>query len=210
MVPALFRFDDVHVLDGAHEILRGVDLCIPDSGITVVTGPSGSGKSTLLRLCNRLEVPTTGRVEFRGTPLDDLDPIDLRRRVGMVFQRPTPFPGTVEQNLREAADLGDDQVGDLLERVGLTPELATRDAQTLSGGEAQRMCLARTLATGGEVVLADECTSSLDAASTDVVERTVRRLAEGGVSIVWVTHDVAQAERIADHRIRIAEGRRVD
>jgi putative ABC transport system ATP-binding protein len=209
-VSALFEFDDVHVRDGDQEILRGVTLVVPEGGVTVLTGPSGSGKSTLLRLCNRMEVASSGQLLFRGRPLMDLDPIELRREVGMVFQRPTPFPGTVADNLRAAADLDDAQVDALLARVALDPELASRDALTLSGGEAQRVCMARTLATGCAVLLADECTSSLDAEASAVVERTARRLADEGDTVVWVTHDEQQAARLGDHRVRIEEGRIVD
>jgi putative ABC transport system ATP-binding protein len=209
-VPALFELVDVHVRDGDHEILRGVSTAIPRGGVTVITGPSGSGKSTLLRLCNRLVVASAGQLRLDGVDLMSIDPIELRRRVGMVFQRPTPFPGTVADNLREAAPLDAAAVERLLARVGLDPSLAHRDALALSGGEAQRMCIARTLATGCEVLLADECTSSLDAAATEVVEGTARRLADEGDTVVWVTHDEAQADRLADHRIRIEEGRVVD
>lgn len=209
-MPALFEFDDVRVRDGDREILRGVDLRIPVGGITVLTGRSGSGKSTLLRLCNRLEVASSGTLRYRGHDLSDVDPIRLRREVGMVFQRPTPFPGTVADNLRAAATLDDDEVRALLARVGLSADLAERDALTLSGGEAQRMCMARTLATGCRVILADECTSSLDAEATEVVERTTRRLAEDGDTVIWVTHDEAQSARMADRRVRIDEGRIVD
>ena len=118
----------------------------------MVQGPSGSGKSTLLRLLNRLEVATSGSITFRGDDLMSLDPIELRRRVGMVFQRPTPFPGTVRDNLL-AADpaLDDEGIAALVGRVGLPVDLVDRDAMVLSGGEAQRMCMARTLATGCEV-----------------------------------------------------------
>ena len=207
---ALFEFVDVHVRDGDQQILRGVTVDIPRGGITVITGPSGSGKSTLLRLCNRLVVASEGSIRFRGTDLMAIDPIELRRRVGLVFQRPTPFPGTVVDNLRVAAQLDDTAATALLERVGLDGALLGREARTLSGGEAQRMCLARTLATGCEVVLADESTSSLDPDATEVVERTARRIADDGDTVLWVTHDPAQADRLADHRVHVEEGRVVD
>ncbi len=99
----LFEFDDVEVSFGDARALDGISLTVPDDGVTVLLGASGSGKSTMLRLCNRLEVPTAGRVLFRGTDIMDLDPLSLRRRVGMVFQRPTLFPGTVIENLRVAS-----------------------------------------------------------------------------------------------------------
>jgi len=207
----LFELHDVHVADGDQQILRGVDLQVNERGITVVQGPSGSGKSTLLRLLNRLEVASSGSITFRGDDLMDLDPIELRRRVGMVFQRPTPFPGTVSDNLLAADPLLDDVgIAALMDRVGLPVDLVERDAMVLSGGEAQRMCMARTLATGCEVLLADECTSSLDAAATSAIEATARALAADGDTVVWVTHDEGQADRLADHRVRVEEGRVVD
>lgn len=203
----LFELTDVRVHEGGREILRGVTTTIPEGGITVLTGPSGSGKSTLLRLCNRLAVPSSGTVRLRGRDLMTIDPVELRRRVGMVFQRPTPFPGTVWDNLRAAATVARSDAITLLDQVGLGSELLDQEATSLSGGEAQRMCLARTLATGGDVVLADECTSSLDAAASAVVEQAARALAERGHTIVWVTHDEAQADRLADHRRHLEQGR---
>jgi putative ABC transport system ATP-binding protein len=173
-----------------------------------VVGPSGSGKSTLLRLCNRLEAPTSGMVRFRGDDVAGLDPRDLRRRVGMVFQRPTPFAGSVRDNLRIARpDLSDEEAKDVLDRADLTPALLERPAHELSGGEAQRMCLARTLVTGPEVLLMDEATSSVDARSRRALEDMTRALAHGGVPVVWVTHDLAQARRLADHVMVLKAGR---
>jgi putative ABC transport system ATP-binding protein len=206
----LFSFEDVWVGGEGLQILNGVNACVAEGGITGVSGPSGSGKSTLLRLCNRLEVPSRGTVRYRGTDLAALDPVALRREVGMVFQRPTPFPGTVLENLRAAAELSEDEAAASLRRVGLDTELLDRDALTLSGGESQRMCLARTLATGCEVLLADEITSALDPESATVLERLARELASNGTTILWVTHDLAQRDRIADRVLRVEEGRIVD
>ncbi|MFM7068255.1 MAG: ATP-binding cassette domain-containing protein, partial [Actinomycetes bacterium] len=173
--------------------------------------PSGSGKSTLLRLCNRLVVPTSGTVRYRGVPLDSLDPVTLRRQVGMVFQRPTTFDGTCFDNLRAATRRGDTldlaAAAALLRRVGLHPDLLDRDAAVLSGGEAQRLCVARTLATGCGALLADEPTSSLDPEATATLEALARELADTGIPVVWVTHDTAQAERLADHRLSVDGGR---
>jgi putative ABC transport system ATP-binding protein len=197
--------------DGETTVLEDVDVVVPDDGITVVSGPSGSGKSTLLRMCNRLAVPTTGRILLRGRPLDELDPVALRRQVGMVFQRPTVFDGTCHDNLRAACarnePLSTAQAQIAMSRVGLDPELLDRDAKVLSGGEAQRLCLARTLTTGCEVLLADEPTSALDHEATDVLEQLARELADGGMPVLWVTHDRAQADRLADHRLTVEEGR---
>ena len=203
----LFTFDDVWLRAEDRDILRGVTTTIAEQGITVIRGRSGSGKSTLLRLCNRLEVPTSGRILFRRDDLLSIEPVQLRRRVGMVFQRPTPFPGTVLENLLAAAPMTPEQAEHHLERVGLPADLLERDALTLSGGEAQRMCLARTLATGCEVLLADEITSSLDPEATSRLEQLGKELSTAGTTVLWVTHDDEQARRMADHLIRIEGGR---
>jgi putative ABC transport system ATP-binding protein len=194
------------VIDDA-VILEGIDLAIADAGITVVVGPSGAGKSMLLRLLNRLEVPTSGDVRFRGSSVSGLDPLALRRRVGMVFQRPAPFPGTVRDNLLVADPGADDEA--LLAALAdarLGPEYLDRDADELSGGEAQRMCLARTLVTGPEALLMDEPTSALDRDATRGLERTARRLATAGRPLVWVTHDLEQCERLADAVVVLIDG----
>jgi len=206
--PPLFAFEDVRLELGGRTILSGVDLCVVDGCITVLAGPSGAGKSTLLRLCNRLAVPTTGRVRFRGEDIAALEPLSHRRRVGMVFQRPATFPGTVRDNLAVACpDLDDEAASDVLDRAGLDRSFLDRRADDLSGGEAQRMCLARTLATGPEVLLLDEPTSSLDPLTSKDLEAQVRELAEADVAIVWVTHDLAQADRIAGELHVVVAGR---
>ena len=207
----LFEMDHVGLIDGGTVVLADVCANVAEGGITVLTGPSGSGKSTLLRLFNRLTVPTSGIVRFRGDPLDQLDPVALRRQVGMVFQRPTTFDGTCLDNLQAACAprevLTHDDAAAMVARVGLNPEIVDRDSRVLSGGEAQRLCLARTLVTNCEVLLADEPTSSLDAASASVLERLARELADSGMTVVWVTHDDAQADRLVDHHLRIENGR---
>ncbi len=205
---AIFRLVDVHVGFGERVVLDGVDLEVAPGMATVLTGPSGSGKTTLLRLCNRLEVPTSGRVLFRGEDVATLDPLALRRRVGMVFQRPTLFAGTVRDNLLVARPDGDEEGRRaVLERVGLPPSLLASTGDTLSGGEAQRACLARTLLTDPEVLLMDEPTSSLDAAATGVLEDLTAELVAGGLTVLWVSHDLAQVRRIADERVVLLDGR---
>ncbi len=204
----LFAFEDVVVERDGVRALNRLTAALPSSGVTAVFGPSGSGKSTMLRLCNRLEIPTTGRVFFRGADITDLDPLQLRRQVGMCFQRPTPFPGTVADNLRVADPRATEpQMQDVLARVALTGSWLDRDASALSGGEAQRMCLARTLIARPEVLLLDEPTSSEDAAAAKVIEHAVRELADEGMSALWVSHDFAQVRRIADWLLRIEDGR---
>lgn len=199
----LFSFTDVTVHGYGRDRLSAVNVVIDDSGVTAVTGPSGCGKSTLLRLCNRLVAPDSGRVEFRGADLADLDVLQLRRAVGLVQQRPVAFPGTVRSNLLAARprDPSDSELEETLARVGLAPEVLGRDAKELSGGELQRVCLARTLLTGPAVLLLDEPTSSLDEENSLRVERTVMELVAGGLRALWVTHDKVQADRIAENVI---------
>jgi len=176
--------------------------------VTVVAGPSGAGKSTLLRLCNRLEVPTAGRVRFRGDDVAGLDPLHLRRRVGMVFQRPTPFAGTVRDNLLVAEPgLSETGAAAALERAELDTGFLDRPAHELSGGEAQRLCLARTLVTGPEVLLMDEPTSALDPQATAALEHLGRSCADDDVPVVWVTHDLDQMRRLADRVMVLVDGR---
>jgi putative ABC transport system ATP-binding protein len=202
-----FEFDRVTVRRASRRVLDEVTASIPAAGITVRSGPSGAGKTILLRLCNRLEIPQEGTVRYRGQPLDELDPLVLRRRVGMVFQRPTPFPGTVADNLAVAyPDAGAAEMSAALKRVALDPGLLAQDARTLSGGELQRMCLARTLVTQPETLLLDEPTSALDARPKQVFETTARELAAQGITIIWVTHDSAQAGRVADRIYQLRDG----
>ncbi|MBN1174752.1 MAG: ATP-binding cassette domain-containing protein, partial [Micromonosporaceae bacterium] len=153
-------------------------------------------------------VPTTGRVRYHGRDLATVDPLWLRRQVGMVFQRPTPFPGTVRDNLEAAVpNAGPDQLRQALELAALDESWLERDATALSGGEAQRVCLARTLVQSPQVLLLDEPTSALDEAATRLLERAVRRLADTQTAVVWVSHDPDQVRRTADRVLRIEHGR---
>jgi putative ABC transport system ATP-binding protein len=205
---AVFEFEQVTVVRGGRRILDGLTTRIPAAGITVITGPSGAGKTTLLRLCNRLDIPDAGIIRYRGQRLDDLDPLVLRRRAGMVFQRPVPFPGAVAANLAEALPgITGEAMTAALERVALDPGLLGQEARTLSGGELQRVCLARTLVTGPETLLLDEPTSALDAQPKLLFEQAAKDLAAAGITIIWVTHDDAQAGRVADRVYELRDGR---
>lgn len=206
----LFTFEDVTVTLEGSQVLRDVTAQIPPGGVTAVVGPSGAGKSTLLRLCNRLEVPTSGRVRHLGRDLAELDTLELRRQVGMVFQRPTLFGGTVADNFAVAApDSDPDQRHRALTQAALDTEYLERRADTLSGGEAQRVCLARTLLTGPRALLLDEPTSALDAGPKRAFEQTAIALAGNGIPIVWVSHELEQVQRVADHVLVLDRGRLV-
>ena len=177
-----------------------------------IVGPSGSGKTSLLRLLNRLDEPTSGTVFLNGADYRQLAPRDLRRRVGMVTQRPYLFPGTVAENLRfgprqRGEELADDQVDELLGGVGLVA-YAARNVANLSGGEAQRVSFARTLANAPEMLLLDEPTSALDDDAKAEVEGLMQQIVrERGLSCVLVTHDTAQAARLAKRALVFEAGR---
>ena len=187
-------------------MLLDVTLSIP-SGSTALLGPSGSGKSTLLRLLNRLADPDEGTVRFHGSDVRELDPLALRRRVGLVPQLPAPVPGSVADNVCFGPRLHGEDVdpGPPLRLAGLDRSFAERDASRRSVGELQRVMLARALALEPEVLLLDEPTASLDSAATAAVEDALRNLHE--VSLVLVTHDRGQAERLADRTIELEAGR---
>ena len=182
------------------------------SGATAVLGPSGSGKSTLLRLLNRLSDPDAGTVRYRGDDVRSLDPLELRRRAVLVPQLPAPLPGAVADNVRYGPKLAGREVDPepLLEMAGLGADFADRDAGRLSVGEQQRMMLARALALDPEVLLLDEPTAALDEEAKEGVEQTLADLrGRSGLSLVLVTHEAAQAERLAERVVRLAEGRMV-
>ena len=189
-------------------ILTSIDLTVPVNGVTVLAGPSGAGKSTLLRLLNRLDDPLAGEIRWRDRSLAEWAPTELRRQVAMVFQRAPIFPGTVLDNLRVALpEVDAERAVHVLEHVGLDAALVDQEADTLSGGEAQRMCVARALLTDPVVLLADEPTAALDRTARRTVEDLGRSLADSGVGVIWVSHDTDQLRRLADHVIVLAGGR---
>ncbi len=203
----LYDFENVTVSRNGTTILHGVTASVPEGGVTGIVGPSGSGKTTLLRLCNRLEVPASGTVRFRGADIAAMDPLELRRRAGMVFQKPTMFPGTVRDNLLVALPTADEaQLEAALRRAELESSFLDRTGDDLSGGEAQRACVARTLIADPEVMLFDEATSSIDAGPKTRLEEAARHIAAEGMAVLWVTHDLEQAQRLADHLLVVLDG----
>jgi putative ABC transport system ATP-binding protein len=208
---ALFSFRDVYVERSdqngqVRAVLRGVTIEVPAAGISCIVGPSGSGKTTLLRLLNRLEEPTRGTIALRGVPLDALDPMAVRRRVGMVLQTPVMLPGTVRDNLEAGLRLQGRTApdpGGWLERVGLSRQMLERDARSLSGGEKQRVSLLRTLMTEPEALLLDEVTASLDESSAAMIEALI---VDSGLPALWVSHDTDQVRRVASRVYRLEGG----
>jgi len=220
---SLIEYRNVRVDGDDGPIVSGFSAEVPAGRLTVIVGPSGAGKTTLLRLLNRLDDPDGGEVLFNGRNVRSYDVLDLRRRVQVVGQVPVTFPGTVADNLGQlylppprhdagsagngaAADGADDPRA-LLARVGLDPALATREADRLSVREAQRLCLARSLALHPEVLALDEPTSALDTASKAGIVALIAGLAEGGLTVVMVTHDPAHAD-LADHVVTVEPFRR--
>lgn len=191
-------------------ILSELSFSIITGERVAVYGPSGAGKSTLIRLLNRLDEPTSGTVLLEGQDYREVPPRKLRRRLGLVMQRPYLFPGTVAENIRygptaHGEDMGDDEIASLLAGVDLEG-YANRDVSNLSGGEAQRVSLARTLANKPEVLLLDEPTSSLDQAAQREVEETILSVLESQqVTCILVSHDPRQVKRLAE-RVLLLQG----
>ncbi len=192
-------------------LVAGASFEVRKGETLAIVGPSGSGKSSLLRLLNRLDEPTSGTVYLDGTDYRQIPPRELRRRVGMVLQRPFLFPGKVADNLQfgpkqRGLTLTPAQMQELLSGVGLSG-LESRDVSNLSGGEAQRVSFARALANSPEALLLDEPTSALDDAAKRDVETLILRIGqEQGIPCVLVTHDVAQAARLAERGLVLEGG----
>lgn len=205
---AVLALEEVCVVRGDVTVLSDVSAAIAPGRCTAIAGPSGAGKSTLLRLLDRLEEPTAGRVLLHGRALPSYDVLEVRRRVGLVQQAPVLLGETVLEDLRVGRPaLTEPEALDLLGRVGLAEQSLERRTATLSGGEAQRLCLARALAVAPEVLLLDEPTSALDAVAAMAVERVVRALVADGLTAVLVSHDLRQAQRLADDVIVLRSGR---
>ena len=208
------RVRDLAVFYGDFQALGGINLDIARNKITALIGPSGCGKSTLVRCFDRMNdlIPSsrmTGSIRFEGQELvgPDVDPVPLRRRIGMVFQKPNPFPKSIYQNVVFGARINgyqgdmDDLVERSLRRAALWDEVKhdlKKNALTLSGGQQQRLCIARTIAVEPQVILMDEPASALDPVATLKIEDLMRELAEI-YTIVIVTHNMQQAARVSDY-----------
>lgn len=201
---------------GTHHVLKDISIAVPENEVLAFIGPSGCGKSTFLRCLNRLHEETKsaraeGRILFRGQDIQskDVDPVALRRNIGMVFQKPVPFAGlSILENahiglklngLRNKTELKD-RAEAALKKAALWNEVENKlDAPgtSLSGGQQQRLCIARSLAVEPQVLLMDEPTSALDPISTASIEELVKELKKS-VTVVIVTHNMQQAQRVAD------------
>ncbi|WP_083552470.1 ATP-binding cassette domain-containing protein [Syntrophotalea acetylenivorans] len=196
-------------------VLRDVDLTLVAGQITVIIGPSGGGKSTLVRLLNRLEEPSSGEILLNGRNIRLHDPLQLRRKVALVAQKPFVFNGSVLDNLQRpfifqgdkppAAE--DSRLLELLALCQLSAEWLQRDARSLSVGQQQRLCLARSLAMGPEVLLLDEPTSALDRPTVNSLASSLRKACrKWQLAVLLVTHDLHLAKTIADHLAYLEDG----
>jgi len=221
MVPALDRdlvieTKDVNVWFNSHHVLKGVNLRFPRNSVTALIGPSGCGKSTFIRTLNRMHellpgAKLAGEVLLDGSDMygAQIDPVNVRLRVGMVFQKPNPFPSmSIGENVISGLRLSNTKVNDkndLMEdaliKAGLWNEVKDRlksSAGSLSGGQQQRLCIARSLVLNPEVILMDEPCSALDPGSTRRIEETIAELSSD-VTVVIVTHNMQQALRVSDY-----------
>ena len=218
------RGDDGLILSGVgvekdgRTLLAGIDLSIPDQAFCALIGPSGAGKSSLLRLLNRLDDPSRGSITWRGQPLDSIPVKELRRRIGFVFQKSAMFPGSVADNLlaplRIAGSLptdADTRARTALDRAGLPASLLTRTAGELSGGEQQRLAVARALMTRPEVLLLDEPTASLDVESAEhLIALFIRLREQDQLTLVMVSHRLEEARACASQVVMLEAGRIVE
>jgi polar amino acid transport system ATP-binding protein len=213
--PAI-EMQELHKSFGDNEVLRGIDLSVQGGDVVCIIGASGSGKSTMLRCVNRLEEPTSGRILIEGVEITDPDcDIDaVRRRIGMVFQSFNLFPHlTVLRNLtvaqrkvlKRSKDEAESIAREMLDRVGLAEKIGAYPAH-LSGGQQQRVAIARSLCMKPDMMLFDEATSALDPELVGEVLEVMRSLAEEGMTMLVVTHEMGFARRVADRVLFIDKG----
>jgi phosphate transport system ATP-binding protein len=210
---AVFDVRDLHVFYGTFRAVKDVSLTIPQNEITALIGPSGCGKTTMLRCLNRMNdliegARVEGRILYHGVDLYEpgVDPVEVRRRVGMVFQKPNPFPKSIYDNVAFGPKVAgfrgkmDDLVEESLRRAALWDEVKDKLGEsgiTLSGGQQQRLCIARAIATRPDVILMDEPCSALDPIATLRIEELMHELV-ADYTIVIVTHNMQQAARVSD------------
>jgi phosphate transport system ATP-binding protein len=209
----VFDIDDLSVFYGTFRAVRNVNLDIRENEITALIGPSGCGKTTVLRCLNRMNdlvegARVEGKVNYHGVDLYDqaVDPVEVRRRIGMVFQKPNPFPKSIHDNIAFGPKIAgmkvnmDDLVEECLHRAALWDEVKDKlkgSAMALSGGQQQRLCIARAIATRPDVILMDEPCSALDPVATSKIEDLMQELVSD-YTIVIVTHNMQQAARVSD------------
>ncbi|WP_422121989.1 phosphate ABC transporter ATP-binding protein [Planococcus sp. X10-3] len=213
--PAI-HFNDVNYSIDGNQILRGITGSFPEGKITTLVGPSGAGKTTLLKLCNGLLSPDSGDIYIKDQRIDSFEPVELRRKVGIALQSAPMVSGTVYENLAlplelQGKKLEEEQAESLLHDVGLDGKFLERKTNDLSGGQRQKVSIARTLVNKPEILLLDEITSSLDRTSLKEVEELIALInRKFGTTIIWITHNLQQALDIGDFSWVMMDGEVVE
>lgn len=209
----LYQLQDVSLSKGGKEILKNININIANGDRVSVIGPSGSGKSSLLRLLSSLDSPSSGRILYMGEDIEHKEPMEYRKKVRYVFQKPYLFGSTVRDNLTfcynlEKCEPNYDRIYYLMDRFNIPYEFLDKSRDSLSGGEQQRIALVRSLLVEPEVLLLDEVTASLDFANSLLVEEYMIELnEEKGITAILVTHDMDQAKRWGGDTIYLEEGK---
>lgn len=200
-----YSIEDIH-------ILRGITGSFPKGKITTLVGPSGAGKTTLLKLCNGLLSADAGEIYIEDRPIGSFEPVELRRKVGIALQSAPMVGGTVYENLAlpmelQKNKLPEKEAEELLHDVGLDKNFLHRNISGLSGGQRQKVSIARTLVNKPDILLLDEITSSLDQASLKEIEELIAKInRKYGTTIIWITHNLQQALEIGDYTWVMMEG----
>ena len=209
-------FQNVSMKRGEQQVLKRISGQFPQGKVTTLVGPSGAGKSTLLKLCNGLLSPDEGSITILGKPLEDWEPVELRTRVSMALQSAPMISGTVEENLTlpyalQGAEVDVDKMRRIIKEVGLDVDYLQRDSRDLSGGQRQKVSIARTLLMEPDILLLDEITSALDRASRQEVEELIQHIHKTfGTTIIWITHNLEQAQRIGHYTWVLMDGELVE
>ncbi|MGB6406872.1 MAG: phosphate ABC transporter ATP-binding protein [Planococcus donghaensis] len=213
--PAI-HFNHVDFSFGNNPILKGITGSFPEGKITTLVGPSGAGKTTLLKLCNGLLSAQSGEVYIKDREIESYEPVELRRLVGIALQSAPMITGSVYENLTlplelQGESLSKDDALELLHDVGLEKELLERKVKDLSGGQRQKVSIARTLVNKPEVLLLDEITSSLDRTSLREIEELIVKInRKYHTTIIWITHNLQQALEIGDYTWVMMDGEVVE
>ncbi|QKY71440.1 phosphate ABC transporter ATP-binding protein [Lentibacillus sp. CBA3610] len=204
-----YSAEDIH-------ILKSITGSVPEGKITTLVGPSGAGKTTLFKLCNGLQSPDSGNIFVKGKQIDHYEPVELRRSVGIALQKATMISGSVRENLElplklQESELAVDRAKELLNMVGLDDTFLQKKTKDLSGGQRQKLSIARTLVNRPDILLLDEITSSLDSVSRQDIEELIIKINnQNGTTILWITHNLQQALSIGDYTWVMMDGEVVE
>ena len=215
---SIFKLANINFSIDGLKILQDISLDIKPSEFVTLLGPSGSGKSTLLRMLNCLNSPTSGSIYFNDKPITDYDIAQLRQKVGMVFQSPTMINGTVTENLtmtqkwiKDGDIFSDKELTEILEQVGLSSEFLNKNARSLSGGEQQRIALARVLLNKPDVLLLDEPTANLDPQLANKILKLVYQLYQDlKLTVIMVSHDHQIIKQFAKRIAYLIDGKIIE